>query len=379
MRVVHIIKVIRIAGAEQHLITLLGGLRLQHVDARMILLVEPHNPMDNYITALSAQNVPVQPMVIRHHADVTLLPRLRQALEALAPDIVHTHLIHADLYGTLAARWIGVPVISSRHNDDAFRYRRPVKMVNRMLWKMTTAGIAISDAIAQFSIMVEGARPEQMHRIHYGLEPSIRPLDRTEAKKKLTIELKLPVDVQLIGMVCRLVEQKGVGYGLEAFIQLAKSFPTAQLLMAGEGLLRPELEARVSEAGMGNRVHFLGWRSDASALMAGLDILLAPSLWEGFGLVMLEAMAQQTPIVASRVSAIPEVVSDRETGLLVEPRDVNGLKDALSELLKDAALRQHMGMMGRDRLETAFSATRMVKETITLYDTIMAGRHYSIL
>ena len=116
MRVVHIIKVIRIAGAEQHLITLLGGLRTQQIDARMILLVEPHNPMDNYIAALNAQGVPIQPMVIRHHADVTLIPRLRQALEALAPDIVHTHLIHADLYGTLAARWMGVPIISSRHS-----------------------------------------------------------------------------------------------------------------------------------------------------------------------------------------------------------------------------------------------------------------------
>ncbi len=192
-------------------------------------------------------------------------------------------------------------------------------------------------------------------------------------KKKLIAELKLSSDTQFIGMVCRLIEQKGVRYGLEAFIQLADNFPTTHLLVAGEGLLQPELEARTQAAGLSNRVHFLGWRSGAAALMAGLDILLAPSLWEGFGLVLLEAMAQQTPIVASKVSAIPEVVTDRETGLLVEPRDINGLKDALSELLKDAALRQHMGLMGRDRLETAFSATRMVNETIEVYHTVTDG------
>jgi glycosyltransferase involved in cell wall biosynthesis len=174
-------------------------------------------------------------------------------------------------------------------------------------------------------------------------------------------------------MVCRLIEQKGVRYGLEAFIQLASGFPNAHLLVVGEGSLRAELEANATKANLSNRVHFLGWRPDAAALMAGLDILLAPSLWEGFGLVLLEAMAQQTPIVASRVSAIPEVVIDRETGLLVEPKDVNRLKDAISELLKDAALRQHMGLMGRDRLETAFSATRMVRETIELYHTITDG------
>ncbi|MBI1279108.1 MAG: glycosyltransferase [Anaerolineaceae bacterium] len=373
MRVVHIIKVVRVAGAEHHLITLLSGLRNQHIDARMLLLIEPHNPMENYIEALNTHGVPVQPMIIQHHADVTIIPRLRKALEALAPDIVHTHLIHADLYGTLAAKWMGVPVISSRHNDDAFRYRAPVRLVNRTLWKMTTAGIAISDAIKTFSIKVEGASPKQMHRIHYGLDTSVPPLNRTDAKKKLVTELKLPADVQLVGMVCRLIEQKGVRYGLEAFIQIAERFPMAHLLVVGEGLLRPELEARTQAAGLSSRIHFLGWRSDAAALMAALDILLAPSLWEGFGLVLLEAMAQQTPIIASRVSAIPEVVIDHETGLLLEPRDINGLNNALSELLNDAALSHHMGLMGRDRLETAFSAARMVNETIEVYHTVTDG------
>ena len=373
MRVVHIIKVIRVAGAEQHLITLLGGLRAKQIDARMILLVEPHNPMDHYIAALNAKGVPVQPVIIRHHADVTLILRLKIELEKLAPDMVHTHLLHADLYGTLAARLVGIPVISSRHNDDAFRYRTPVKVVNKTLWGITTAGIAISDAIARFSIEVEGAKQAQMHRIHYGLDTSVKGLDRADAQKKLISELGLPVDAVLIGMVCRLIEQKGVRYGLDAFCKIAQEFPQAHLLVVGEGGLRPQLEAKTQAAGLDSRVHFLGWRAEAARLMAGLDILLAPSLWEGFGLVLLEAMAQQTAIIASRVSAIPEVVVDRETGILVAPRDVNGLAEAMSELLRDPALRQHMGMMGRDRLETAFSATRMVDETIALYHTVIDG------
>lgn len=373
MRVVHIIKVIRVAGAEQHLITLLGGLRAKQIDARMILLVEPHKPMDNYIEALNAKGVPVQPVIIRHHADVTLILRLKNELEKLAPDIVHTHLLHADLYGTLAARLLGIAVISSRHNDDAFRYRTPVKVVNKTLWGMTTAGIAISDAIARFSIDVEGATQAQMHCIHYGLDTSVKGLDRADAQKKLISELGLPVDAVLIGMVCRLIEQKGVRYGLDAFCKIAQDFPQAHLLVVGEGGLRPQLEAKTQAAGLDGRVHFLGWRAEAARLMAGLDILLAPSLWEGFGLVLLEAMAQQTAIIASRVSAIPEVVVDRETGILVAPQDVEGLAEAMSELLRDSALRQHMGLMGRDRLETAFNATRMVDETIALYHTVIDG------
>jgi glycosyltransferase involved in cell wall biosynthesis len=374
MRVVHIIKVIRIAGAEQHLLTLLAGLRQRQIDARLLLLVEPDNDMRDYVDKLEARDIPVQRVVIHHHADIGLLARLRRELRTLQPDIVHTHLIHADLYGILAARRAGVPaVISSRHNDDAFRYQLPVKVVNWMLWRMVSAGIAISDSIARFSIDIEGAPKRIMHRIHYGLDASVKPLDRNAARNTLLQEWALPARAVMIGMVCRLVEQKGVRYGLDAFIQVAPAFPQAHLLIAGEGPLRAELEDRAKQAGLMNRVHFPGWRADVPALLAGLDILLAPSLWEGFGLVMLEAMAQQTAVIASRVSAIPEVVSDGETGLLVAPRDVPALTDALHQLLIDAPLRQHMGLLGRDRMETHFSAGRMVDETVALYHTLLDG------
>lgn len=367
IRVVHIIKVIRVAGAESHLLTLLAGLRERGIDARIIVLHNPDNPMQDYADLLTARGIPVQRMVIHRHSDVLIVRRLAAVLRDLQPDIVHTHLIHADLFGLLAAKWAGVKhVVSSRHNDDAFRYRRPLRLLNHFFWRMTEAGIGISDAITQFSIRVEGARPAQIRTIHYGLELQ-PPLDRGASHRTLTSELNLPSDTLLLGMVCRLVEQKGVRYGLDAFAQIAADFPAAHLLIAGEGTLRTELENWTRILGIQTRVHFLGWRGNIPAFMAGLDIMLLPSLWEGFGLVLLEAMAQQTPIIASRVSAIPEVVADEETGLLVPPRDVPALADALRRLLTDAPLRQHMGLMGRDRLETVFNAARMVDETAALY------------
>ena len=97
MRVVHIIKVVRIAGAEQHLLTLLDGLRATHIDAQILLLVEPSNPMENYVQAAGARGIPVERMVIRRHLDMSLHYRLWQKLKELQPDIVHTHLLHADL------------------------------------------------------------------------------------------------------------------------------------------------------------------------------------------------------------------------------------------------------------------------------------------
>ncbi len=374
MRVIHIIKVTRVSGAEQHLLTLLVGLRAKEIDARVILLVEADKPMADYIQMLGMRGIPVKTIVIQRDADVMLLKRLRDAIKADQPDIIHTHLIHADVFGIPAARTAGVPVIiTSRHNDDAFRYRLAVQLPNRVLWRIVSAGIAISDAIKRFSIEVEGAPANRMHRIYYGLDTTVKPLDRKTAETALRQELKLNDQAVLIGMVCRLVEQKGVAYGLQAFRQIAAEFPDSHLVIAGEGPLKAELESHAAQAGLSKRVHFLGWRQDIPALMAALDVLLVPSLWEGFGLVMLEAMAQQTPIIGSAVSAIPEVVIHGETGLLVPRRDPDAIMEALQVLLSDKPLRQHMGLVGRDRLETQFSAARMVEETLALYHTLLDG------
>lgn len=371
MRVAHIIKVVQAAGAERHLLALLSGLRQHDIDARLILLVEPANDMQSYVDEAAARGIPVERILIQRDFDPALFQRLRNLLQALQPDIAHTHLLHADLYGVPAARWAGVPVVlSSRHNDNTFRRRFPIKQVNQLLWRLADAGIAISDAIARFSIEVEGAPAGKIHRIYYGLEAA-KPLDRAGARAAVSNELGIPDDTVFIGVVCRLIEQKGVCYGLRAFARVASGYPQAHLLVAGEGPLRTALENESAALGLQKRVHFLGWRGDIPALMAALDIFLMPSLWEGFGLVLLEAMAQAVPVIASRVSAIPEVVVDGETGLLVPARDVDALAAALENLLADKPLRQYMGLQGQDRLETDFSAARMVDETAALYFTLL--------
>jgi glycosyltransferase involved in cell wall biosynthesis len=175
-------------------------------------------------------------------------------------------------------------------------------------------------------------------------------------------------------MVCRLIEQKGVTYALQAFARVADRFPAARLIIAGDGVLRGQLEAEADSLGIGGRVHWLGWRPDSAAVLASLDVLLMPSLWEGFGLVMLEAMAAHLPIIGSRVSAIPEVVVDGETGLLVPPADVSALAAALSRLLEDEPLRRAMGERGAERLAAHFSTAAMIDATIGLYQALLRGK-----
>lgn len=375
MRAVHVVKVKGLAGAENHLLLLLEGLRRRGIDAEFLLLVEPSIPVDEMAQAAEARGIPAERLIIHSNADFGLYRRLWRALRARSPDIVHTHLLHADLFAIPPAWLMRFPrrkrpiILSSRHNDDVFRLKGYQRFLNNVLWRMSDADIAISEAVRRFSIDVEGIPPERIHTIYYGYDPA--PGDPAALRHEVRAELGLPPEQIVIGMVCRLIEQKGISYGIRAFGQIAGQFPDAQLVIAGEGALRPALEAEVKALKLEDRARFLGWRADGARVMAAYDIFLMPSLWEGFGLVMLEAMGQRLPIVGSAVSALPEVVVDGETGLLVPPRDVDGLAAALRLLLADAPLRKHMGLMGQERLETHFSIQKMVDETVALYEQLL--------
>ena len=133
-RITHIIKATGIAGAERHLITMLPELDSQSFDICVIVLTEPKKPVDQLFIALQQAGVKTERMIINRHADPYLVIRLARRLRDLAPSVVHTHLLHADLYGTIAARIAGVPaIISSRHNDDPFRARWPLLFLLRII------------------------------------------------------------------------------------------------------------------------------------------------------------------------------------------------------------------------------------------------------
>lgn len=373
MRIAHVIKVTRISGAERHLLFLLDGLRQRGLDARLIILVERDEPMREMVAAAKARGIPVQSILIGRDYDLPLLWRLRRALRHIKPDIVHTHLIHADLYGCVSAKLAGVgAVVSSRHLDDAFRYRARWRRVNRRLWRMIDAGIAISAAMKQFALTIEAAPTPKVSVVLYGMDFKWLSDEAIDAARlRLRAELKMAADAQLLGMACRLVEQKGIPYALEAMRRIRSDFPRAHLVIAGDGEQASELRRLASRLGISDRVHWLGWRADAADLMAALDVFLLPSLREGFGLVLLEAMSRRLPIVASHVGAIPEIVIDGETGILVEPRNVDELEKAMTRLLNDRALRKYMGLLGAARLEEHFSVERMVDGTVAVYEQVL--------
>lgn len=373
MRIAHIVKVTRISGAERHLLVLLEGLRKRGIAAHLIILVERDRPMDIMAAAAEKRDIPLTRLTIHRDYDLSLLWRLQRALRQIKPDIAHTHLIHADLFGYAAAKLAQVSaVVSSRHLDDAFRYRSRWRRVNRWLWRRIDAGIAISAAMERFALEIEDAPADKVSAVLYGMEYRWRSdEDIASSRNLLRNELSLPPDAQVLGMASRLVEQKGIPYALEALRRIRSDFPRAHLVIAGDGEKASELRRLASMLGIADRVCWLGWRDDAADLMAAFDIFLLPSLREGFGLVLLEAMSRRVPIIASRVGAIPEVVVDGETGILVEARNVDQLAGAMARLLKDRALRKYMGLLGAARLEEQFSVEKMVDGTLAIYERIL--------
>lgn len=359
MRVLHILKITRIAGVERHLLMLCAGLRQAGIDARALALVERRRPMDDFAAACAQRQIPCQRLTIFHDADISLPFRLARAIREQRPDIVHLHLIHAELHGALAARWAGVcRILVSRHNLDSFREKPLLRAILRRNWRRITAGIIIAEHLREQVVHTEGTPNEKIHRIHYGLEAA--PAQDTP---DLRAELGIPARAPLVGMISRLVPQKGLSDGLAAFARGAPA--AAHLVIIGDGPQRRALEEQAAD--LAGRVHFLGWRSDAAACMAALDLLLMPSHWEGFGLTLLEAYRAGTAILASDAGGIREVVINGESGLLCPVGDVQAFAASLAKLCAQPQLRARLAAGGSKRFAQRFGAARMVAETLALY------------
>lgn len=293
--------------------------------------------------------------------------RLRRLVRQARPDLVHAHLEPAELYTRLALLGVprrALPVVISKHNDTKFwdSAGRSLTWVARWIAARADRVIAISEAVRRYYVEGEvGLAPDAVSVVPYGFE---RPLDPSDAERAAELRSRLTAgdaSVRLVGTVARLVRQKALHVQIEA---LARLDPSVHLVVVGEGPLASDLRALASRLGVGHRVHFEGFQTDIPAYMRAFDVFALSSIYEGFGLVLLEAMAAARPIVATRVSAIPEVVADGETGLLVPPNDVAAFASALSRVL---ACPDALGVRGRERLTSRYSVDAMGHATDRIY------------
>jgi glycosyltransferase involved in cell wall biosynthesis len=365
VKVLHLHKLTGVSGSEGHLLALLPALRERGIEVRFLGLDVPGSDAPRFYAALDELGVPYR----RVRCGLDVSPRLARdvirAVRAERPELLHTHLVHADVYGGIAAKMLGLPAVSTRHNDDRYLLG-PFRYVDRAFARPARRLIAISDAVCRF-LEQAGHDPAKLVTIRYGLDelPSARSEPTPAAAG-------VPADAPLALAVGRLIEQKDHATLLHAFAHVRSDLPHAHLTILGSGPLEAETRALATALGLADAVTLPG-RTDIRDWLERADVFVHTSRWEGFGIVLLEAMLAGLPVVATRVSAVPEVVADGETGVLVEAGDVHGLAAALGDLLTDADRARALGEAGRRRARAEFSVARMAERTHQVYDEALRG------
>ena len=358
MKVLHAAKVQGIGGAEQHLLALLPALRERGVDAHFLSL-DAGGDADRFHRALDERAIPWRRIPCGLDVSPRLAASFVSAVREERPTLLHTHMVHADVYGSLAAHLQRTPFVSTRHNDDRYLLG-PFRFVDRAFMSGVNAIIAISDAVREFHIRA-GLPAQKLVTIHYGLD------ELPSAPSELTPDAAgIPPDAPLVLAVGRLIEQKDHATLLDAFARVRRDYAGARLAILGWGRLEAETKARVHSLDLDGAV-FIPGRIEPSAWLARADVFVHTSRWEGFGVVLLEAMLAGLPIVATRVSAIPEIVVDGTTGILVPSGDTGAVAAGIASLLADPLRRRTLGDAGRQRAHDEFSVAQMAERTIAVY------------
>jgi glycosyltransferase involved in cell wall biosynthesis len=359
VKVLHLHKLTGVSGSEGHLLALLPALRERGIDARFLGLDVPGTDAPRMHARLEKLGVPHLSVPCGLDVSPRLARDVVRTVRAEKPDLLHTHLVHADVYGAIASRLTGVPAVSTRHNDDRYLLG-PFRHIDRVFARRTRRLIAISDAVRAF-LERAGHDPRKLITIRYGLD-ELPPT----ASSPTPAEAGVPADAPLALAVGRLIEQKDHATLLRAFARVRGTQPEARLAILGAGPLEAETRELAGSLGVAEAVALPG-RTEIRDWLERADVFVHTSRWEGFGIVLLEAMLAGLPIVATAVSAVPEVVEDGVTGALVPAGDVEGVARELGALLGDPSLRARLGEAGRERACTEFSVARMADRTIDVY------------
>jgi glycosyltransferase involved in cell wall biosynthesis len=353
--VLHLQKVAGISGSEAHLLSLLPELKERGWNVRFLMLHEHEPGAWDFARELRARGIPLDAIPLAADVDPVAFFRIAGYLARLGPTILHTHLVHADVYGQLTGALTGVPIrVSTKHGFNEFRENRGFALGDRAIASLAHTHIAISRGLARYLEEVEGFDGASFEIVHYGIEPDGEP--RSYAG-----------DVPRLLCVGRLIPIKGHIVLLRAFAQARQRVPSLRLDIAGRGPLEPALRALAKELGVGDAVRFLGYVAPIQRAIEDAAAVIVPSMGEGFGMVALEAMERARPVIAAAIGGLGELVEDGVTGYLVPAGEAEPLADALVRLTSDLPKAAEMGTAGRRRALEQFLQERCTDRTELLY------------
>ena len=353
--VLHTQKVAGISGSEAHLLQLLPDLRARGWDVRFLMLHEDEPGAWEFAFELRARGVPLDDVKLRADVDPVAFAEVIAHLLRVRPRILHTHLVHADVYGQLAGSLTRVPFrLSTKHGFNEFREGRWFGLADRSVGSLAHVHIAISRGLAEYLAETERFDAEDFEIVHYGIKSDGAATPFHEDEPRLLC-------------IGRLIPIKGHLVLLRALAQARARLPGVTLDIAGRGSLEPALKSYARELELAEAVRFRGFVSPVQNAIEDAAIVVVPSLGEGFGMVALEAMERARPVIASAVGGLPEIVAHGETGLVVPSADADALAGAIVALAGDLPQASAMGVAGRERALTKFTPEQSAARIEELY------------
>ena len=356
-RVTFVITSMPVGGAETLLVDLMRGFDRDRIVADVVCLKEP-GPLGEAI----ADQFDVTSDLTGGKFDVRVLPRLVAHFRRRQTDVVITVGAGDKMFwGRIAGKIAGVSgVVSALHSTG---WPDGVGRLNRRLDRITDAYIAVADSHGQFLHDFEGFPSDKVHVIRNGVD--CRRFGGHQAaaaqhRRSVIDEFDFNSDCTIVGIVAALRSEKNHRLFVEAAAEVLRQHPSTEFLIVGDGPCRGEIEDCIERLGVDRRVHLLGNRSDTPRLLAAMDIFALTSLNEASPVSILEALACRTPVVATDVGSVRETVRHNETGMLVQSEDLEGLTDALNQLIADPKRRSRYGAAGRQLVVETGSLESMI-------------------
>jgi glycosyltransferase involved in cell wall biosynthesis len=373
VKILHLINTLSAGGAELHLLTLCRHLKRQGLEPVVACLREQGGGSRSLRDDFEDEGIRVIRLETDGRFDLRSISRLAGLVAKERPNILHTHLPRADIAG--ACRRLlhpSVPWICSVHDihDNSWSGRWTLPIFN-FIWRRADRVIAISHAVKDWLVKDRAVPAEKVSVIHYGIEAERFSQSRSDLAQEWVLKDKL-----VIGAIGRLEPRKGHDCLLHAIAELKKIVPGVSLLIAGHDPwgYGKELQSLIERLDISKEVRLVGFQSDVAAFLGTIDIFAFATQSEGFGQVVIEAMAAGKPVVASKIAPLTEIIREGETGVLVSRDDPRAFADAIAWLFTHPDQAREMGKRGQARVYNHFSAGKMAAKTLLLYDDVLRER-----
>jgi glycosyltransferase involved in cell wall biosynthesis len=372
LRLLFVIDNLQFGGGERVFSQIINGLPPDKYEISLASC-----PGDKFHQAIETRHVQFYPTDFSKKLNFTLILSLSEIIKKNQIVLVHGQGARAEFFARLASRFAGnskyVSTIAMPvEGFDVGPIRKRIySLLDRFSERFVDRFLVVSDVLRDKMIRGHLIPAEKVIRIYNGIEVGHYLMqDRNGSRERIRNEFNIEGDTLFIASVGRLVWQKGFEYLVQAMPKVLNEFPQTKMLIVGEGPLRKDLEALAQKLRIEKHIIFADFRKDVNDILSAINILIVPSLLEGFPMIVLEGMAMAKPIIATRIDGIKEQIVDGESGILIPPRDPDALAEAIVRLSIDKELARTLGSEGRRRVENEFTVERMVSETKKVYQTL---------